>query len=72
MFGILTTAANAEVAAVHPKAMPVVLESVEEMEVWLRAGWEEATRLQRGFRDGGLRVLERRMAASGVQGSLGF
>ncbi len=72
LFGFLTAAPNAEVRAVHPLAMPVVLESVEEMEVWLRAGWEEAAKLQRGLRDGGLQVVERRTAARGVQGSLGF
>lgn len=72
LFGILTTEANAEVAAVHPKAMPVVLETLREMEVWLGAGWEEAGRLQGAFRDGGLRVVGKRGVESGVQGSLGI
>ena len=74
LFGILTTAANREVAAVHPKAMPVVLETVEEMEVWLRAGWEEARGLQRGFRDGGLKEVRsgRARRAIAAQESLGF
>lgn len=41
-FGFLTTDANAEVGSVHPKAMPVILRSQEERDLWLSADWPAA------------------------------
>ena len=35
LFGFLTTEANAIVAPIHPKAMPVILTTPEEVERWL-------------------------------------
>jgi putative SOS response-associated peptidase YedK len=37
LFAFLTTEANAEVAPIHPKAMPVILTTEEEVDVWLNA-----------------------------------
>ncbi len=35
LFGFLTTEANAIVAPIHPKAMPVILTTTEEFDLWL-------------------------------------
>jgi len=37
VFAFLTTEPNAEVDRVHPKAMPVILTTTEEHDVWMRA-----------------------------------
>ena len=47
LFGFLTTEANTVVAPVHPKAMPVILETADEIALWLEGDWEAASVLQR-------------------------
>lgn len=45
LYAFLTTEPNAEVGAIHPKAMPVILTSPDERELWMTAPWAEAARL---------------------------
>lgn len=53
----LTVNPNAEVGAIHPKAMPVILRGPEEMEVLMAAPAADALKLQRPLPDGSLRIV---------------
>ena len=57
VFAFLTTGPNAEVGAVHPKAMPVILTELDEIEMWMSAAWEIAKELQRPLADGALEYI---------------
>ena len=59
LFSFLTTEANAVVAPIHPKAMPVILTSQDEIDAWLTAPAEVALQLQRPLPDDALRIVAR-------------
>lgn len=66
LFGFLTTEPNAEVAAIHPKAMPVILTTRAEIDQWLGENLEMALALQRPLPDGALKFV-----AKGTKEDLG-
>lgn len=57
LFGFLTTDANADVAPIHPKAMPVILTTSDEFDLWLEADTLDALALQRPLTDGALKIV---------------
>jgi len=57
LYGFLTTDANCIVGAVHPKAMPVILTTADEMDVWMNSPWGEAQLLQRPLADESVRIV---------------
>ncbi|WP_027229743.1 SOS response-associated peptidase [Phyllobacterium sp. UNC302MFCol5.2] len=69
IFAFLTTDPNSIVAPIHPKAMPVILTSTDEIDVWMNAPAEEALKLQRPLADEQL-ILLPKLAAEEEQPSL--
>lgn len=59
LYAFLTTEANAEVAPIHPKAMPVILTGEDEIDVWLNAPTQVAMELQRPLAAGNLKIVAR-------------
>ena len=57
LFGFLTTEANATVAPVHAKAMPVILTTPAEFDRWLEADTLDALALQRPLPDDTLMIV---------------
>jgi putative SOS response-associated peptidase YedK len=56
-FGFVTTEANAVVAPIHPKAIPVILMKPDEFDHWLDAETLDALALQRPLPDDALRIV---------------
>jgi putative SOS response-associated peptidase YedK len=59
IFAFLTTEPNAEVGAIHPKAMPVILTTPDEVKTWMTAPPDETLKLQRPLPNGSLRIVAR-------------
>jgi putative SOS response-associated peptidase YedK len=57
LFGFLTTEANAIVAPIHPKAMPVILTRPDEVDRWLEAEMPDVLTLQRPLPDDTLMIV---------------
>ena len=55
----LTTEPNDVVAPIHPKAMPVILTTADEIETWMTAPAEKALKLQRPLPAGVLEIVAR-------------
>jgi putative SOS response-associated peptidase YedK len=67
LFSFLTCEPNAEVAAIHPKAMPVILRTTDDMERWLSAAPDQLTALQCPLPDGALAVVARGPREDGAE-----
>ncbi|QYA04068.1 SOS response-associated peptidase [Rhizobium sp. B21/90] len=68
IYAFLTTRPNALVKPIHPKAMPVMLTTREECELWLTAPWWEAKKLQRPLPEESMMVLPPYTAVGGLGG----
>ena len=59
LYAFLTTDPNAEVSAIDPKAMPVILRTEEERKAWMTLPPTEAPAPQRPLPDGALMIVAR-------------
>jgi putative SOS response-associated peptidase YedK len=66
VFGFLTTEPNAVVRQYHPKAMPVILTTQDEIDTWMEAPTPVALELQRPLPDDALVVVARGSKQDGL------
>lgn len=59
LFSFLICQANAEVASIHPKAMPVILTTPDEVDACLAEPVEDVSALQRPLPNGALQIVAR-------------
>jgi putative SOS response-associated peptidase YedK len=57
LYSLLTSEPNGAVGPIHPNAMPVILTTPEEYDIWLNAPTENALRLQRLLPDELLEIV---------------
>jgi putative SOS response-associated peptidase YedK len=67
IYAFLTTEPNAEVGAIHPKAMPVILTTRDEVETWMTAPPDQALKLQRPLREASLWIVARGVNEDGAE-----
>lgn len=58
LFGFLTTSPNGIVRPIHIKAMPAILTTPEEVDLWLTGDWKDVEHLQRPLPDDMLVIVE--------------
>lgn len=58
IFAFLTTNANKEVETIHPKSMPVILRTKDEVNQWMSADIQDALTIQRPLPDGTLKIVK--------------
>ncbi|MDI6025613.1 SOS response-associated peptidase [Corticibacterium sp. UT-5YL-CI-8] len=58
LYAFLTTEPNNVVGPIHPKAMPVILRTAEEVDAWLTLPWPEVRAMQRPLPDDVLVVVD--------------
>ena len=66
LFAFLTTEPNAIVAPVHAKAMPVILTTQKEVDLWMTAPGKDALMLQRPLPENALRIVARGQKQDGL------
>lgn len=59
LYGFLTTDPNKLVKPIHDETMPVPLPTKEEMDIWMRAPWDQAKELKRERSDNAVIVTSR-------------
>ncbi len=59
LFAFATCKANDLVGPIHRKAMPVMLTTREEVDIWMNADWREATKLAKPFAVEKMMIVDR-------------